>query len=71
MPLNLAEIGKRYTIQRIGGQDKERHHLANLGLVPGQQIEVLTELHGYYVVCVKDTKIGIDKHLAQKVIVLA
>lgn len=28
MPLNLAELGKLYTIHRIGGQEKERHHLA-------------------------------------------
>ena len=27
MPLNLAELGKLYTIHRIGGQEKERHHL--------------------------------------------
>lgn len=71
MPLNMVEVGRCYIIQRIGGRDKDRHHLENLGLVPGQQVEVLSELHGYYVVCVKDTRIGIDRHLAQKVIVFA
>lgn len=71
MPLNLAEIGKTYAILRIGGTDKTRHHLENLGLVPGRKLEVLSELHGYYIVCVNDTKIGIDKHLAQKVILIA
>lgn len=71
MPLNLAEMGKIYTIHRIGGLEKDKHHLENLGLVPGQELKLLSEFHGYYIVCVKDTKIGIEKHLAQKVILVA
>ena len=71
MPLNLAEIGKTYVIQRVGGMEKDRHHLENLGFVHGRQIALLSELHGYYIVCIKDTKIGIEKHLAQKVILVA
>ena len=50
---------------------KDRHHLENLGFVQGRQIALLSELHGYYIVCIKDTKIGIEKHLAQKVILVA
>lgn len=71
MPLNLAELGKLYTIHRIGGQEKERHHLENLGLIPGQELRLISEFHGYYIVSVKDARIGIEKHLAQKVILLA
>ena len=40
MPLNLAELGKIYTIHRIGGQENERHHLENLGLIPGQELKL-------------------------------
>lgn len=71
VPLNLAEIGKSYVIQRVGGRDKEKHHLENLGFVSGQEVTLLSELHGYYVVCIKDTKIGIERQLAQKVILIA
>ncbi len=71
MPLNLAEIGKLYTIHRIGGLEKEKHHLENLGFVAGQELKLISEFHGYYIVSVKDTKIGIEKHLAQKVILVA
>ena len=60
MPLNLAELGKLYTIHRIGGQEKERHHLENLGLIPGQELRLISEFHGYYIVSVKDTRIGIE-----------
>lgn len=31
----------------------------------------LSELHGYYVVMVKGSKIGLDKELAKKIIVYA
>ena len=71
MPLNLAEIGKTYVIHRIGGLEKDKHHLENLGLVPGRELELLSELHGYYIVCVKDTKIGIEKKKKKKVILVA
>lgn len=71
VPLNLAEIGKTYVIQRVGGLEKDKHHLENLGFVQGREIELLSELHGYYIVCMKDTKVGIEKHLAQKVILVA
>ena len=64
MPLNLAELGKLYTIHRIGGQEKERHHLENLGLIPGQELRLISEFHGYYIVSVKDARIGIEKHLS-------
>ena len=70
MPLNLAELGKLYTIHRIG-QEKERHHLENLGRIPGQELRLISEFHGYYIVSVKDARIGIEKHLAQKVILEA
>ena len=56
MPLNLAETGKIYTIHRIGGQENERHHLENLGLIPGQELRLISEFHGYYIVSVKDTR---------------
>ena len=47
MPLNLAELGKIYTIHRIGGLEKDKHHLENLGLVPGQELKLLSGPEGY------------------------
>ncbi len=70
MPLNLAELGKAYTIQRIGGLEKEKHHLENLGFVPGKSVTILSRFHGYYVVRVNDTKVGLEKKLAQKIILI-
>jgi len=55
----------------VCGLEKQRHYLESLGFVPGTQVTILSELHGYYVVMVKGSKIGLDKELAKKIIVYA
>ena len=71
MPLNLAQFNIKYKISKVCGQEKQRHYLESLGFVPGTQVTILSELHGYYVVMVKGSKIGLDKELAKKIIVYA
>ena len=64
MPLSLTEFNHFYIINKVCG-------LESLGFVPGTQVTILSELHGYYVVMVKGSKIGLDKELAKKIIVYA
>ena len=71
MPLNLTEFNRFYIISQICGQEKHRHYLETLGFVPGSEVTILSELHGYYIVMVKGSKIGLDKTLAKKIIVYA
>ena len=71
MPLNLADFNTKYRISKVYGQEKQRHYLESLGFVPGARISILSELHGYYLVMVKGSKIGLDKSLAKKIIVYA
>ena len=33
MPLNLAEINQQYTVQKICGDEEQRHYLETLGFV--------------------------------------
>ena len=54
MPLNLTEFNQFYIINKICGLEKQRHYLESLGFVPGTR-----ELHGYYIVMVKGSKIDI------------
>ena len=61
MPLNLTDFNQFYVINKICGQEKQRHYLESLGFVPGARISILSELHGYYLVMVKGSKIGLDK----------
>ena len=52
MPLNLTVFNQFYVINKICGQEKQRHYLESLGFVPGARISILSELHGYYNVMV-------------------
>ena len=71
MPLNLAEFNTTYKISKVCGQEKQRHYLESLGFVTGTEIELLSEIHGYYVVMVKGSKIGIEKSMAKRIILYA
>ena len=71
MPLNRTEFNHFYIVNKICGQEKERHYLESLGFVPGSQVSILSELHGYYVVMIKGSKMGLDKSLAKRIIVFA
>lgn len=71
MPLNLADFHKEYTIAKICGLEKQRHYLETLGFTAGSTVEVLSELHGYFIVLIKESKIGLEKRLAQNVILIA
>ena len=69
MPLNLAGIGIDYIVQKTCGNEEERHHLESLGFVEGAPVCILSAFFGYYVVRIKDSKIGIGKELARMIIV--
>ncbi len=71
MPLNLAEFDKKYRIAKVCGTEKHKHYLESLGFVAGSQVQILSKLHEYFVVLIKDTKVGIDRRMAQNIIVLA
>ncbi len=68
MPLLLAEIGIPYTIVRIAGKEKERHHLESLGLVPDTVVTVVSKFNNYVILSVKGSRVGIGAELVKKVI---
>ena len=71
MPLNLADFNKKYRISKVCGQEKQRHYLESPGLICGSEVELLSEIHGYYIVMVKGSKIGIEKSMAKRIILHA
>ena len=71
MPLNLAEFHKVYTIAKVCGLEKQKHYLETLGFTAGSKVEVLSAFHGYFIVLIRESKIGIEKRLAQNVILVA
>ena len=71
MPLNLAEFGSLYEIHKVCGDEKERHYLESLGFTVGTRVRVLSEIHGYFIVQILESRIGIEKQMAQNVILVA
>ena len=69
MPLTMAKSGERNTIKRITGQDEVRRHLATLGFVVGEDVTVITEISGNMILCIKDSRIALDKGMAQRILV--
>lgn len=69
MPLTLAPIGEESIILKIGGSQDVKQHLENLGFNVGCVITVISEISGNIIVKVKESRIALDKSMAQKIFV--
>ncbi len=69
MPLTYANIGEENIIKRIGGANETKHHLKNLGFVPGSKISIVNRINKNVIVNIKDTRIAISEELAQKIMI--
>ena len=69
MPLTLAPTGEESIILKIGGSQDVKQHLENLGFNVGGVITVISEISGNIIVKVKESRIALDKSMAQKIFV--
>jgi len=69
MPLTMVKTGEANVIKRIGGKEETRRFLENLGFVTGGMITVISEMGGNMIVNVKDSRVAINKDMANKIIV--
>ena len=69
MPLTMAEPGESVTIRRITGKDELRRHLAELGVVVGETVTVVSRMGGNLIVQVKDSRIALDRDMANRILV--
>ena len=69
MPLTLAKSGVPCVIQKITGKDEVRLHLAELGFVMDAQVTVVSEIAGNLIVQVKDSRIALDRVMANRIMV--
>lgn len=69
MPLLFANVDEDNVIKKVGGSIQMKHHLENLGFLPGSPIRVINKSNGNIIVNVKDVRIAISKELAKKIIV--
>ena len=64
MPLSMLSVGSTDTIKKITGKDEVR-----LGLVEGERVTVVSEIHGNLILGVKDSRIALDRSLANRIMV--
>ncbi len=69
MPLTMAKTGETVTIRKIGGTDEVRQHLAELGFVVDATVTVVSELAGNLILQVKDSRIALDKTMANRIMI--
>ena len=69
MPLTMAKPGERVTIRTITGKDEVRQHLAELGFVVDGSVTVVSEIAGNLILQVKESRIALDRTLANRVMI--
>lgn len=69
MPLSLAVVGEENIIRKIGGSPEVKQHLADMGFVVGGDATLVAVVNDNVIVKVKETRVGISKELAQKIMV--
>ena len=67
MPLTMARVGEAVTIRKISGRDEVRQHLAELGFVVDSDVTVISEIAGNLIVQVRDSRIALDKTMANRI----
>ena len=69
LPLSMAGEGTTQTIANITGKDEVRRHLAELGLVVGEEVTVMNSLGGNLILQVKESRIALDRALCTRIMV--
>lgn len=69
MPLTMAKAGETVTIRKIAGKDEVRQHLAELGFVMDGMVTVINQISGNLIVQVKDSRIALDKTMANRIMI--
>lgn len=69
MPLTMAKAGETVTIKKITGKDEVRLHLAELGFVVGSEVTVVNEIAGNLIVQVKESRLALDKTMANRILI--
>ena len=69
MPLGMAQVGETNIIRKITGRDEVRQHLAEIGFVVGEEVRVVSELGGNLILSVKDSRVALDRTMANRVMI--
>ena len=68
IPLTAANAGEKVTIKKITGRDELRRHLAEMGFVVDDDVTVVNEMAGNLIVQVKDSRVALNKDMANRIL---
>lgn len=71
MPLIMADPGRPSEIKKIIGKDEVKKLLGSLGFVEGEMVTVVSQISGSVIVNIKNTRVAIDRAMAQRILVSA
>jgi ferrous iron transport protein A len=69
MPLAYSKKGEEAVIKRISGSEAIRKRLESLGFTTGGAVTVVSVLAGNLIVMVKDSRIALNRELANHIYV--
>ena len=69
LPLTMAKAGETVTIRRITGREEVRQRLAELGFVVDSDVTVISEIAGNLILQVKDSRVALDKTMANRIMI--
>ena len=69
MPLTMATVGQINCIKKVLGKDEIRRHLAELGLVVGGEVTVISKIAGNMILSVKESRIAVDQTMTNRIII--
>ena len=69
VPLTMARPGETVVIRKITGRDEVRQHLAELGFVVDESVTVISEMAGNLILQVKDSRVAVDRTMANRIMI--
>ncbi len=69
IPLSMMKSGETGKIRKITGRDDIRQHLAEMGFVVDTDITMVNEISGNVILMVKDSRVALDKSLANRILI--
>ncbi len=69
IPLTYADLNEPNVIKKVGGSTEMKKHLEDMGFVTGSIVTVVSSIDGNLIVNIKETKVALDKNLANKIMI--
>ncbi|MEG4273172.1 MULTISPECIES: FeoA family protein [unclassified Microcoleus] len=67
-PLAMASIGEKLRIVKLKGSEGTVRRLIAMGLVPGIEVQIISNSGGSVIVAIGDNRIGLGAGMAQKIL---